>query len=137
MEIGEALYAHLAATTALSALIGTKIYPVSGPQNVDLPMVTYQMISGIRIHASISDPGLTRPRFQISSWSTSYSICKAVATQVRIALQDYSGNMGSTISTVPVQRIFHDNEIDLQDTSDGRVTYQNAQDFIIWHTSST
>ncbi len=134
MEIGAAIYSHLSGTSDLSALVGTKIYPVVAPQNVNLPFVTYQMISGVRIHAMIKDPGLTRPRFQLTSWSTSYATVQAVAKQVRLALQDYSGTMGGS-SGVPVQRIFFENEIDLVDTDDGRVTHYCAQDFIIWHTS--
>ena len=39
------LVAHLKADTALTALVSTRIYPMTAPQNVVKPYITYQVIS--------------------------------------------------------------------------------------------
>ena len=97
MDIERALRDYLVANVAL---VSGRVYPVHMPQAPTYPCATYTKVSGPRIHAMTEDTGLARPRFQVSCWAydrdnhhTAYSTAKAVAEQVRDALQDYSGNM--------------------------------------------
>lgn len=141
MEIEEALYAHLAATTAITGLTSARIYPMIAPQGARLPYVTYQMISSPKERAMKVDPSIWHPRFQLNSFATSYSQAKSVSKQVSVALRDYkssiSGLFGDGTSGVDVQRIFADDEMDLTDIDPDTIaaTYHIAQDFIIWHTT--
>ncbi len=108
MSIEEALYTRLSNHGGLSALVGTRIYPSVMPQGVTLPALTYRKTGGARVHAMGSDPGVARPRFELSCWSTSYNEAKDVGAQVRAALQRWRG----TVSGVTVQDAFIKGEAD-------------------------
>ena len=129
MLLEQALYSYLSGVAGLTALVSTRIYPLMMPQDVTLPAVTYQRISGPRVHTMGTDPGLESPRFQLSSWASSYSSVKAVAEQVRLALQDYAGTMGGAGGVV-VQRAFLEGDQDFYEPD--TLIYQVASDFIIW-----
>jgi len=133
-SVGQAIYNHLKASSDVTNIISTKIYPSVLPQGGSLPACTYSQISGVRIHAMGQDPGLTHPRYQISSWSTSYSQVHSLAEKVRQSLQDYSGTTGGGVN---IQRIFFDQETELPEVDqDSRlVTYQIAQEYIIWYST--
>jgi len=94
MRFEEALFAHLKDCTGLKNLVGDRIYPLVLPQKAVLPAVTYQKISGERLHKLQGDTGLTRPVYQLSCWAENYAQCKAAAEQVRLCLQKHSGLMG-------------------------------------------
>jgi hypothetical protein len=97
MTVEEALFAYLRAHPGLAALVGSRIYPLKLPQNVTLPAVAYQRIStSWRYALGGSGPRLTQVRFQISCWAEKYETAKAVASQVRGALGNFSGVMGGT-----------------------------------------
>lgn len=134
MTLGEALYTKLSTGTLTTSLGSTNIFPMVIPQESPLPAVTYQEISEPWVHAMGSDPGLRSPRYQISIWSTSYSQAKSISKTVRTLLRDFTGNLGGS---VPVQRIFFENEQDfsITDSVTQEVTYHVAQDYLIWHTS--
>jgi len=87
MRFEEALFAHLKAFTGLKSLVDERIYPLVLPQKAVLPAVTYQKISGERLHKLQGDTGFTRPVYQLSCWAENYAQCKAVAEQVRLCLQ--------------------------------------------------
>lgn len=135
MTLEEGLYSRLSSTAALTALVGKRIYPVVLPPNVVYPAVTYQRISGPRVHTMGNDPGLAYPRFQISCWhrdisdpQKGYGQVKAVAEQVRLALQNQKN---TTWGSVTIQAVLFDDDTDIYDP--GAQTYQVALDFVIWY----
>jgi len=131
MLIEEALFAHLKAHAGLSALIGTRIYPLVLPQNPTLPAITYQKISRVGERAMSSPtPRVARARFQISCWGTSYASVKDVAEQVKAALQDYSGLMGGS-GGVQVLDVNVANEQDIYEPDTG--IYHLSVDVMIYH----
>ena len=134
MTLGEALYTKLSTGTLTTSLGSTNIYPMVIPQESTLPAVTYQEISEPWVHAMGNDPGLRSPRYQVSIWSTTYNQVKSVVKIVRELLQDFTGNLGGS---VPVQRIFFEDETDLSvvNSVTQEITYHVAQDYLIWHTS--
>lgn len=113
MEIEAALYAELAADSSVSALVSSRIYPVLIPQDVDMPAIAYQRISGPRDY-SHQGAGLVSARFQITCQATSYSGAKSLAAAVRDALSGFSGTMGAGGGGggVKVQGAFVDNDLD-------------------------
>jgi len=141
LTLGQAMYGHLSGTTAVTALTSNRIYPLIAPQGASLPFVVYQQISNPGIHAMISDPAIRSPRFQVASFAETYSGVRAVAEQVKSALQDYrtavDGLFGDNTSGVDVQRVFFENEIDLSDIDPDTMaaTYHIVQDYIIWATT--
>ena len=90
--IEEAIYLHLKNHPGLSALIGTRIYPLRMPQNPTLPAVVYQRISTPRTYSHSGYSNLADPRFQFSVWAESYSGALAVAEQLRDAINGFTGS---------------------------------------------
>jgi hypothetical protein len=131
-ELETALYSILTAHTGLMALVSTdgaaRIYPEGEvPQDCSMPYVTYRRISGPREHAMGRDPGLAHPRMEVSAWDDDKADCRAVATQVRLALQDWTGTQDGVV----IQRIFLDGDHDVYNEE----TWSSGIgcDFIIWH----
>lgn len=92
----ESLYKHLINDIGVKAIIEERIYPLMLPQKSLLPAVTYQKVSGERLHSLQGDTGYTMPVFQISSRAETYAQCKALAEQIRLSLQNFTGIMGGT-----------------------------------------
>ena len=135
MLLHEALYKQLTTATLTTQLGSTAIYPIVIPQGKDTPAVTYQEISESPVHAMGADPSLMHPRFEISSWSSSYKQAKIIADSVKSVLRDFgSTKLGGAVAGVEVQRIFFENETDFLDVDvqTGTMTYHVAQDYIIW-----
>lgn len=134
MVIEEALYAHLSTFAGLAVLVSNRIYPLVLPQKGTYPSITYLKVSGRRLHALQTDPGMASPRFQISCWAQTYTQAKAVAKQVQAALQNFSGVMGGA-GGVQVDAVLFENEFDLyEDETEGKTKlYHVPVDFIIWH----
>jgi len=134
MIIEEALYAYLTNYAELTALVGDRIYPVILPQNTTLPAVTFQRISGIREYSQSGPSGLAHPRFQFSCWAEKYEEAKAVAEQIRLALEGYKGMMGGS-DGVRVDAIYVEDDHDIYDPETKE--YHVALDAIIWHEEVT
>jgi len=134
LDLSEAIYSQIKATTAITALTSNRIYPIVAPQGARKPFITYQEISEVPVHTMIADPKIRMFRMQISSWSTSYSNVVSVSTQIKTILRDKTGTLGS--SNFKVQRIFFDGKYDVPDINPetDKITYHRAQDFIVWTT---
>lgn len=141
MTIEAALYSYLSTYAGLTNLISTRIYPPDKIQLVptDPPTayVAYQLIDDIPVHSGIADIKLHAARWQFSCYgggTSRYTNACAVNTQVKAALQDYSGTMGGSGGVV-VQRSFLEMTTDLFDNN-GILIIGRASDFIIWHEGS-
>jgi len=89
--IESTLYTRLSTFSGLTALVSTRIYPLVCPQGVTYPAVVFQRISTMpREVAMGSDPGIARARIQVTAWGETYSAVKAIAEQIRLALERYS-----------------------------------------------
>ena len=114
MTIETALYSYLKDFAGLYALVSTRIYPLILPQNPTLPAVAYQQISGPRVHAMGNDPGITYPRYQFSCWGSTPASAAAVAQQIRLAFENYSGTMGGvggvTVYHSSVENMFNERD---------------------------
>jgi len=130
MEINDALYSYLSTYAGLSALISTRIYPDILPQSPTVPAITYQSISKVREHLFRADSTLVKSRYQFSCFGNTRSSSKAVAKQIRFALQNYSGTMGGTGGVI-VNAVEIDGEDDNYE-SDTKL-YSTMLDFLIWH----
>lgn len=92
----EALFTHLCNAAGVKAIVQDRVFPLMIPQNISLPVVTYQKISGERLHYLQGDTGYTVPVFQISARAETYAQCKALAEEIRLCLQNFTGQMGGT-----------------------------------------
>ena len=76
------LVAHLKADATLTALIGTRIYPLTAPQNVVKPYATYRVIGNKGNQCLQGGVYQKDKRFQIDCWSLTYSNVKAISEAV-------------------------------------------------------
>jgi len=134
MIIEEVLYAYLTNCAGLTALVGDRIYPIILPQKISFPAVTYQRISGIREYSQSGPSGLAHPRFQFSCWAKKYQEAKAIAEQVRLALDGYKGMMGGP-DGVRVDAVYIEDDHDIYDPE--TKIYHIALDVVIWHEEVT
>jgi hypothetical protein len=118
----EALTARLEAYAGLTALVGTRIYPLTLPQNATLPALTYQRIPGERVRSVSGATGMMRARFEVHVWDESVSGAQAVGIQVQDALEGWSG-VASTV-TVKLIRIDDGRDTYEPDPATVHITYQ-------------
>ena len=130
-EVEAGIFGRLSGQTALTNLVGTKIFPGMAPPRTAMPYITYFKVSDYRVHAMRGDPGLAGPRIQVDVWSTSFTQAKSISIQVRTALQDFSGSTGG----VAFQRIFFEDENSFteMDLETDEPTYHISQDYFAWH----
>lgn len=87
MAIDVLLYSRLAAYSGISALVGTRIYPKLLPQTPTLPALTYQRVSNTATNGSTV---LRESRWQVTCWAATDTGARALATQVKTALEEHS-----------------------------------------------
>lgn len=126
------VYARLSTFAGLTALVSTRIYPGVAPQNAALPMVTYRRISAQRPWGFGADAGLVVARMQFDVFAESYAASRAVAEQIRAALQRWSNEA----ATPAVLDTVIENETDLYEpdpvpplhhaVTDIMITYREA-----------
>lgn len=116
MSVETALFTRLTSTHAgTAALIGTRCYPLRLPQKPTFPAVVYQRVSSSGRHGTTTR---REPRYQFSCWATTYAGAKALAAQVRTAIEDYADtaiSIGRVVNeiddydeTVELQRVILD-----------------------------
>lgn len=127
--IEQAVYYKIVNDTDIEALIGTRFYTAGDvPQNVTLPYMTYQRISGVR-HRHQAGAGLVEARYQFNCYATKQIGAAALGTALRAALERYRGDMGEAGSTIAVRGAF------VQDDSDqGSPPTEGSQRGPIWQT---
>lgn len=125
--IEEGLKAYLGTVAGVTTLVSTRIYPMHLPQVPTLSALTYTRIFGAKELSHSGPSGLAQTQFQIDCWASSYSGAKALSEQVRIALDGYSGVMGtSTVCAVE----WMDDMDDFDEESD---CYRVICSVKIWH----
>ena len=114
----EDLRAYLLTLSAITDLIGQRVYFIKLPQDTTFPALTINRISTQRRRSHGGNSNLTRPRIQLTCFAETYLATKAISTQIVNALESYVGTMGST----QVYDSFVENELDLYD-SESKIYY--------------
>jgi Protein of unknown function (DUF3168) len=121
MGAEEELFSRLSNFAGLTALVGTRVYPITAPQGGTLPCVVFQRISGNRVSAMGADREDKRCRFQFDCYASTPDDTRAVAEQVDAALRRYHG--GNIVD------VFFSNENDFYD--DAPILYRRQTDYIV------
>ena len=115
MTIAEQILALLAGGTAA----GTRVYPLTAPDGVAKPYMTYQRISSNSEHVLSGSSGLTNTRVQIDVYATTYAEATSIAAQVDALMSVWS-----------VQNV----SISLQDFYEDQIQlYRISHDYSLWH----
>lgn len=94
------LYQRLASQTAVSSLIGTRVYPLLAPQGTPMPLVVYQRTGVDRPQSLSGNVGNPVVTLQLTTYGTSYTSVKSIARAVRLAVDGWTG----TTAGVTIQR---------------------------------
>lgn len=119
------LYQRLTSQTAVSSLIGTRVYPLLAPAQTPLPLVVYQRTGVERPQSLAGNVGNPVVTLQLTTYGTSYTGVKNIARQVRLAIDGWTG----TTAGVTIQRTTLVNEADGVDMpqDDQMLPYYNVQ----------
>ncbi len=125
--ITQSLATYLNTVGGLTALVGSRIFPVYLPKGATLPALTYNKISSPRVRSHSGPSHLAHPRIQINIWANTFTELESVAAQLVAALEAYKGLMGSdqTVSFV---------ETELDDFDEEAEIHRRIMDVLIWHT---
>ena len=91
--VEEMVVRELKATTAVAALVGTRIYPQMAPQNTTADYLTYELVSEMPVQDMGGTSSLVRVRLGVLCHALSYSNAKAAAAAVRTVLDGFRGTM--------------------------------------------
>jgi hypothetical protein len=129
MSIPEApeafLFQRLTSQTAVSSLIGSRVYPLIAPQGTPLPLVVYQRTGVERPQSLAGNVGNPLVTLQLTTYGTSYTSVKTIARAVRIAIDGWTG----TTAGVTIQRSTLQTEADGVDmpADDQMLPYYSVQ----------
>ena len=94
------LFQRLTSQTAVSSLVGSRVYPLLAPAGTPLPLVIYQRTAVERPQSLTGNVGNPVVTLQLTTYGTSYTSVKNIARQVRLALDGWTG----TTASVTIQR---------------------------------
>lgn len=95
MPLHDALYSRLSNYAGLTALVGTRIWPIYRKQDSTLPAVVYQRIAVSPANAYEGSTGL-RVFVQVTVYAETINDANAVAVQVKAAMAGWTGTTGDT-----------------------------------------
>ena len=137
MTIEQALYTKLTTDAGVLAIVAARVYPHFVPQKntpgeTQLPTVVYQNISDPNDYSHDGETALHHPRFQITSFASTYLAAKALALAVKTALSASTGAWG----TITIDGVFCDSASDVLDLDpevESQTLFGIRQDFVIWY----
>lgn len=133
MSIHSGLYAFLTADAGVSALVGTRVYPLVIPDQVfdeatKRPCLVYGRQTVDPRKTFCETIALRRSTFAVDCYAKTMAVAQSLALAVKSALVDYRGAMDDvTVSDVSLET-----ETDLMDLEPG--LFRVALSFAIWHT---
>lgn len=121
-----AILGLLQASSDLAALVGDRIFPDQMDDPPMYPSVTFQKMGGRGERGAVSNPGLRRASFQVSTWAESRDDAVRIAKAVRQALDR---KRKVTVAGITVDDCFYVSDLDLKDPDTG--IFFNHMDFRI------
>ncbi len=130
MSADAVVYALLTGAGAVTAIVGTRIYPVVLPRGVPTPAIVYEMVSGPRLPAidAYATTHCTRTRMQINLLSKDHTVAHTLRAAVVAALQFQRGSIASTT----VHSVLHAGEGPVS-FDQALEVFQLPVDFLITH----
>jgi ABC-type molybdate transport system substrate-binding protein len=123
MKVGAAIYSMLKDDSAVSALVGTRIYPELAEEGAATPYVVYSVVSNTPSDTKDGTP-IDEAQLEIFSVGSTYAAANDLADKVRAALDRKSQIV---VGTVTVQSIHYTNEV--TEVSEKRDLYISVQDY--------
>lgn len=119
-QLEASIFTTLTGASGVSAIVGSRVYPIILPQKTTLPAITYLRVSGAQEISLSGHSGLESPRIQVDCWATSYAQAKSLAAAVQAAM---IASTAFKVGSVSDRDLFDD------ETNVFRVSI----DFNVWH----
>lgn len=97
MDIEFALGAYLAGRSAITAIVGSKIYADKAPQGIAAPYIRYEQVGGEKYYHSLGASTLAEADIRITVKAKSYVKAKELFEVLRNYLDGFAGSW-STVS---------------------------------------
>jgi hypothetical protein len=104
MLTGDIIYGILGASTAVKALVSTRIYPHIAEQGVVQPFITFQTLQRLPTDTKGNASSLDTYQFEITIVSNNYTTACTICEAVRDELDQYTG----TVNSIDVDSIVYD-----------------------------
>lgn len=106
--LGEAIYSILSNDATLTAITGTKIFPVQAPQRTAVPFIVYQENNTIPTDQKDGSAPKDQIQFQVDTYSSTYTQAHTIAARIRVLLDAYSG----TVAGVTIRQMWFSDQDD-------------------------
>lgn len=103
-----ALRNRLVTTAAVTALVGTRIYPVIAPATAALPFITWRRVAVTRQQSLRGPVGTPTVSLSLDIFAETYEAARDIADQCRATLDGWGGTFENTV----VANVSLDNESD-------------------------
>ncbi len=127
MSVEQALFEHVTGVTAVSDLIGTRLYFVLAPPDATYPHAVYSRIGSEHVDSLAGLNGLAKTAFQITAWTRTPLDAVALAEEILIAMNAFTVTLGGTRvhSARPVSEdMVFEEEVN---------AYRFNREFDVWH----
>jgi hypothetical protein len=102
------LRTQLVGNQAVSALVGSRVYPLLAPADASLPFITWRRSGIIRQHSLGGPIGTPTVSVEFQIYAATYNAARDLADKARLCLDGYGG----TVDTVEVKHVMLDQEYD-------------------------
>lgn len=117
----------------VSGIIGNRVAPLRAGQRIELPYLTYQVVSRNRPRVLNGGgvTGLCHTRLQVDAFAGDYESAVEIAAAVRRLLDGNPSAIGDHVRTVALDD--EDDTTAERDDGTGEAVYRRTLDFLIWH----
>lgn len=129
------MFSYLQGQSAITALVGARIYPDAAPQTASLPLVVYSKQSTDRQLTLKRSVGVCTARIQLDVYGASRTVCENIMDSIRLVVDGFQGNWGTTY----IHLCKFDSESvgwDLETAKDTGI-HQSSVDLVVTFTEST
>ncbi|MBP8291225.1 MAG: DUF3168 domain-containing protein [Caldilineaceae bacterium] len=115
MIIEQAVVAMLLANSAVTTLIGTRIFPVAIRQDVTFPSLVYLRLGGERQYTLAGRAGWGNTVIGINCWAREYATARSLADAVRNCLDAQSDGTSTGVQVAAVNDVsdIYDADLDV------------------------
>lgn len=135
MTIEEAFWAKVTGVAAISAIVGTRVYPIFVPQTGKYPCITYTSQLEIRGKSNAGTNGLNKTNIEIHCWETTDALAHVLGAAVVTALKNQSrvtwGTSGVKIAKCDIES--DDENLEQVIGNDGLLKFGIVFNAAVWY----
>lgn len=128
MGLGTVVRTLLLGDATVTGYVATRVFPLTLPQKVTFPAITYQRISRLDVGSLEGPSALARARVQVDVWAKTYDQAAAVGAAVRRRLNGYRGPVAGQEDVQGIRLETNRDEYDAE-----ALLYRHTADFYVWH----